>query len=361
LVLSVPPEDRRAAVLGYKIVARLDRDTSVKSAEKWIVQSSIDSCVQAGIDGGDTEVNYASCAGGGKISQLALRADSVNIDSAQYRGHAFVGSDGLMPDLVGKVSGCNSCTDITWYMSVRYTRSGRSDFDEYRWTGGPQWHVNDSLAVTIRGGEALLTATRADTTCSLSFHIRGETPDAQDVKAAMPRERPYLWIANHETNNYEQFNRSGTFQSGANDVRYTPNASPDGGFGIMQLTNPRPTAQQLWSWRDNVRGGIDLIDNVKMPSAQAYLGTNPGATQEMVDHETLAYFNGIGPVVNGARHGHYYIWDPTSQRWEVNPHVQDCGTGGCGPEELPPSAVSGLTGCTQCGACYAQRVIDDET
>ena len=29
LVLSVPPEDRRAAVLGYKIVARLDRDASV--------------------------------------------------------------------------------------------------------------------------------------------------------------------------------------------------------------------------------------------------------------------------------------------------------------------------------------------
>lgn len=45
----------------------------------------------------------------------------------------------------------------------------------------------------------------------------------------------------------------------------TPNESFDGGFGIFQITNPKPTAQQIWSWKANplfaldLRGGVDAM------------------------------------------------------------------------------------------------------
>ncbi|CAN5202227.1 hypothetical protein BH18THE2_BH18THE2_29390 [soil metagenome] len=42
-----------------------------------------------------------------------------------------------------------------------------------------------------------------------------------------------------------------------------------GGAGILQLTNPRPTDDQVWNWRSNVAAGIALF-NQKQAVARAY-------------------------------------------------------------------------------------------
>jgi hypothetical protein len=37
------------------------------------------------------------------------------------------------------------------------------------------------------------------------------------------------------------------------------NPSSDGGFGLMQLTDPAPSYLQIWNWKINIDGGVNLI------------------------------------------------------------------------------------------------------
>ena len=42
-----------------------------------------------------------------------------------------------------------------------------------------------------------------------------------------------------------------------------PNVSPDFGFGLSQLTNPRPFATEIWNWKENVDAAYKLLKNTK--------------------------------------------------------------------------------------------------
>lgn len=48
-----------------------------------------------------------------------------------------------------------------------------------------------------------------------------------------------------------------------------PIESDDGGFGLMQLTDPRPTYEQIWNYRSNVDAAVDLVKD-KLAQATAY-------------------------------------------------------------------------------------------
>lgn len=80
----------------------------------------------------------------------------------------------------------------------------------------------------------------------------------------------------------------------------------DKGFGLTQLTKPAPTYTQAWSWKENLDGGIKLID-VKKQDAKNWLNNHgkDSYTQEMLDMETLARWNG----------GSYHEWDIPTKKW----------------------------------------------
>jgi len=47
------------------------------------------------------------------------------------------------------------------------------------------------------------------------------------------------------------------------------NTEGDGGFGVMQLTDPVPNYEQIWDYKQNIDGGVELIRS-KLEAAEAY-------------------------------------------------------------------------------------------
>jgi hypothetical protein len=109
--------------------------------------------------------------------------------------------------------------------------------------------------------------------------VRAVNPDDEDVIDHIGSNRGPHWyaqaIARHESYQsgalvadryYNEFNAPGTggdYEPGPNNIVYTPNCHPDSGgtygWGIMQLTNPAPTKNQMWNWQENVDRGVEIM------------------------------------------------------------------------------------------------------
>jgi hypothetical protein len=85
----------------------------------------------------------------------------------------------------------------------------------------------------------------------------------------------------------------------------------DGGYGLTQLTNPAPQYHQAWSWKENIRAGIELYRE-KRKEAKAYLSggkMNLPYTEEQLELETWCMWNS----------GHYHKWDEKRKQWARDP------------------------------------------
>lgn len=87
----------------------------------------------------------------------------------------------------------------------------------------------------------------------------------------------------------------------------------DGGYGMTQMTNPVPTFQQVWSWKENIKGGAGLYKS-KQAIAKKYLSKQKRTyTDEQLKLETWSLWNG----------GNYHVWDDASKAWVRNPTILD--------------------------------------
>jgi hypothetical protein len=88
----------------------------------------------------------------------------------------------------------------------------------------------------------------------------------------------------------------------------------DGGYGLTQLTNPPPKYNEAWSWKDNMKAGVDLY-RVKMSEAKNFLqGGKNGKrkfTQEQLELETWCRWNS----------GTYHKWDEVNNKWVRKPNI----------------------------------------
>lgn len=100
-----------------------------------------------------------------------------------------------------------------------------------------------------------------------------------------------------------------------------PVVSFDGGYGLSQMTNPAPTFEQCWNWKENIKCGTALYIK-KQQLAKAYLSKhNRKYTDEQLELETLSLWNG----------GHYHVWNNQKNAWERNPNILcDTNTGNIG-------------------------------
>jgi hypothetical protein len=98
-----------------------------------------------------------------------------------------------------------------------------------------------------------------------------------------------------------------------------PVVAGDSGYGMTQLTRPAPTFTQVWSWKENVRGGAHLFQE-KQASAKQYLGQSGRTyTDDQLAMETISRWNGGG----------YHTWN--GHAWERNPTMLcDSQTGNMG-------------------------------
>ncbi len=178
--------------------------------------------------------------------------------------------------------------EVGWQCTISYTRTNRWDFDTYPTNGwftccpDSEWNIVESMGEDIRGGRLELLTQVGTAVLTNVLHIRGRNPTDEVVNAFVATSSWWFAraIVQHEclytpSRGYRQFNVGGTRGTNiqgvvTNDYQGCPNRSSDGiGWGLMQLTKPRPTPQQLWDWRANVEGGLDLLDE-KLAMASDY-------------------------------------------------------------------------------------------
>jgi hypothetical protein len=87
------------------------------------------------------------------------------------------------------------------------------------------------------------------------------------------------------------------------------NEGGDGGFGVMQLTDPIPTYLQIWNYKENIDRAVELIRE-KLNSAKTYLDKHRDAVKDVdvkrfLKMDTYQLYNG----------GHYWKWDSKKKKW----------------------------------------------
>lgn len=87
----------------------------------------------------------------------------------------------------------------------------------------------------------------------------------------------------------------------------------DGGYGLTQLTNPKPKYNDAWDWKANIRTGIGLY-RTKRNEAKNYLAGGKNGkrsyTEEQLQLETWCRWNS----------GRYHEWDEKKQKMDKEPN-----------------------------------------
>jgi hypothetical protein len=196
---------------------------------------------------------------------------------------------------------------ISWDV---FTASGSASTEGNMWNAAP--------AVLDRGGLLTVKAAAGGATATITVNIAGTNPTAADVinhLATNPDNDGFAAIIRHESK-FKQFAASSV-----------PVKSFDKGYGMCQLTNPAPTFEQAWNWKQNVDGGLRLFGQ-KRASAVSYLGQGGRVyTQEQLKYETVCRWNG----------GQYHRWDPGASSWVRTPDILcDSQTGNIGWDVTDP-------------------------
>jgi type VI secretion system secreted protein VgrG len=92
------------------------------------------------------------------------------------------------------------------------------------------------------------------------------------------------------------------------DADNMPIVAFDGGYGLTQMTAPAPTYEQVWNWKENIKGGTALY-KTKQKDAKTYLSQNKRTyTDDQLKLETWSRWNG----------GSYHVWDDKGNAWVRN-------------------------------------------
>lgn len=177
-------------------------------------------------------------------------------------------------------------------------------------TSSNKWDATS--VVTNRGGALTVTVSAGGASASATVRITGANPTEADVVAYLqtkPDSGGFDRIINHETK-FKHF--------GMNDE---PKKSFDNGYGMSQLTNPVPTFEQVWNWKQNIDGGL-LLFAEKHSAAKIFLGQSGRPfTDAQLRFESVCRWNG----------GAYHRWDAVASKWIRQPNVLcDGATGNIG-------------------------------
>lgn len=296
---------------------------------------------------------------------IAVSASGSNIAESEC---VFVDETPAMPQLSAMITSGNISGYVDWSLRITYNRSGRTDSAIYHenLSAGSSWAMGYELGDSIKGGQAVVTCTPEDTSKgsrSFAFAIRGTNPSELTIINYIENKAGAMWydkyVAKHESappqagRYYLQFNEKPLDDNhcgDASDVRFTPNASGDGGFGLFQLTYFRdtdssrtrlPKTEELWNWKANVNSAtsyfryLDSIAEYDMAveRLQAYIhfeadpdqypvpddtvGSSQNVvfsdgTDRVIEHAVaLKQYNGLGRAPL-----HNYCWfDDTERLW----------------------------------------------
>lgn len=168
-----------------------------------------------------------------------------------------------------------------------------------------------SLNGLVIGGDFTVKVKVGTVTFVRKTFVRGKNPSIEKVNQ-------YLDANWHNLNDLALIKKIFQQESGYRQFYSdeAPLVSFDNGYGIGQITNPKPTYVQAWSWKEHVNTVMNVFLPDKRARAKEYLSQSGKApdsyNQEQFDTETMAYYNGAG---------RFYIWDSSTKKWKENDTV----------------------------------------
>ncbi|MDH4580431.1 hypothetical protein E8F20_00905 [Pseudomonas sp. BN415] len=149
----------------------------------------------------------------------------------------------------------------------------------------------------ILGGKLTVTVLVDGKKLERSVTIRGHNPNKEEIATyvyGLDGVRGFDKLLEQETGSKHFINLDGE-----------PIVAFDKGYGITQMTNPAPTYEQAWNWKENIAAGSFLYKE-KVRLAEKYLGqSGRDYSDEQLQREAVSRWNG----------GSYHEWDPNSETW----------------------------------------------
>lgn len=179
----------------------------------------------------------------------------------------------------------------TWRWTIAwkgFSQSGKAA------TEGPEWDAAE--AIQDRGGTLTVKALAGSKQASMTVKIIGSNPSEDQVAAYLKDKTDgdtMVKLVRHESK-FQQFRKNGE-----------PVKSFDNGYGLTQVTNPKPKFEEVFNWQLNLDAGLRLYA-IKKAAAIAYLSTDKRSyTDTQVQYETICRWNG----------GYYHVWDSKAGAW----------------------------------------------
>lgn len=181
-----------------------------------------------------------------------------------------------------------------------YAKNGKFQSNEKKWKADLHGVLGGDLTVKVKAG---------NTTFVRKTFIRGKNPSKEKILTELDV------FTNKEdvTLAKKIFQQESRFRQFYSDE--APLTSFDNGYGLGQLTNPKPDYEQVWNWKAHIKDMLETRIRVARRRAKAYLDKHPGYSQEIYDLETLAAYNGI------PQNQRYHNWDEENKVWVINENV----------------------------------------
>ena len=252
----------------------------------------------------------------------------------------YIDEDANMPSLVASYCKSDVSASVSWSFKLTKSSTGKDNVcnnDIMLSSNSKTWSISTEIIRLNRvmGGMGNLKWTLEDQSSgSLAFKILGQQPN-RNIVLEYINSKSSLWYAQYvATHESTQLSTIGPTQFDIKVVGYPLRAS-DNGYGVMQLTNPSPTCNQIWSWKLNCDEGIRRLNNAanqaviwmneQRKQAKNEVGTDvPVPTVNegncVFKENTLRTINDAVAlkIYNGANK-HYCAWANGSKRWMFVP------------------------------------------
>ncbi|WP_157977862.1 hypothetical protein [Paraburkholderia kururiensis] len=126
------------------------------------------------------------------------------------------------------------------------------------------WEAN--LNNMIVGGKLSVEVAAGGTEFRRTVFVLGKNPAKEDVVAfisAMPNTLGFDKVIDQESHFKNFINADNE-----------PVVAGDRGYGLTQMTNPAPSYEQVWNWKENVKAGVKLFQQ-KQSEAKDSFGHHP--------------------------------------------------------------------------------------
>lgn len=181
-----------------------------------------------------------------------------------------------------------------------FKKSGKFNSNEKKWICDLGEVIGGDLIVKVKSGPVLFIK---------KITILGKNPSKEKIIAELDAGKT------KQDNELAKkiFTQESRYRQFYSDNQ--PLTSFDNGYGLGQITNPIPTYKQIWSWKEHVNEILNKIIPWHRKRAKKYLDEHGNYTQEMLDLETLASYNGWSHAQ------HYWDWNSSQKKWVINSNV----------------------------------------